>query len=401
MAKANFTVRAIEAVKPGRKLLFDTGVRGLGLLVTAKGTKTFFWQRRCNGKLEWHTLGNVEEVTIEAARTRASEINAAVARWKEGGCIGPAPVKPETNGLTVGKMLEDYFVFHVMAHAKNPGKAMARDKWLFDRHLSSLRERKVDSLTRGELRELHAKNGQEFGAVSANRAIELLRRVINWGIDAEHYDGANVAARVKLFPEFSRPRVAEKTELARLFAELEKESIDLKHFVWLALLTGARKSDILSMTWEALGHLPDRRWNVPESTKEGRPYVIPLSPRAVAILAERRKLANGSPFVFSGHGVSGHLIDLKRGWSRLLKRAGIKNLTQHDLRRTAASAMLKSGANIVTVGKTLGHAAGSSATAIYARAGTEDMIDAVNATEKALLTLAVVKSKKLLPKARA
>jgi integrase len=219
-----------------------------------------------------------------------------------------------------------------------------------------------------------------------------LKSVINWGIDTERYEGGNVATKIDMFPEYSRERVAQKTELARLFAELEPErepSRDLRDFVWLALTTGARKSDILSMKWDDLA-LADNRWTVPSTTKSGKPYEVALPPRAVEILKDRIRRQNGdaSEWVFPSRGASGHLVDLKGAWNKLLERAEIKNLRQHDLRRTLASFQLKKGATMPVIGKTLGHAAGSSATAIYARPDFELMEKSVRAATNAMLALA-------------
>jgi integrase len=76
---------------------------------------------------------------------------------------------------------------------------------------------------------------------------------------------------------------------------------------------------------------------------------------------------------FPSRSVSGYLVDLKGAWEKLLERAEIKNLRLHDLRRTLASFQLKKGATMPVIGKTLGHAAGSSATAVYARPDFELM----------------------------
>ena len=116
-----------------------------------------------------------------------------------------------------------------------------------------------------------------------------------------------------------------------------------------------------------------------------------LPPRSVEILKERARRQSKEgicEWVFPSRGVSGHLVDLKGAWKKLLERAEIKNLRQHDLRRTLASFQLKNGATMPVIGKSLGHAAGSSATAIYARPDFEMIEKSVKAATNAMIALA-------------
>ena len=83
----------------------------------------------------------------------------------------------------------------------------------------------------------------------------------------------------------SRERFLSGDELAHLFRAMKRPKNrirDLVDFVKLALWTGARRSDVLSMKWEDLA-LVDNTWRVPMS-KGGKPYLLPLVPEAVQIL---------------------------------------------------------------------------------------------------------------------
>lgn len=63
--------------------------------------------------------------------------------------------------------------------------------------------------------------------------------------------------------------------------------------------------------------------------------------------------------VFPGTGRGRYLSEYKRGaanwWSRAITTAGIPSLTMHDLRHTAASIAISSGANVKAVQRMLGH----------------------------------------------
>ena len=73
-----------------------------------------------------------------------------------------------------------------------------------------------------------------------------------------------------------------------------------------------------------------------------------------------------SGFVFPGGTRSGHMWNPKKGWRRVLDRAGIADLRIHDLRRSLGSWQAKTGASLAIIGKSLGHKT-ASATMIYAR----------------------------------
>jgi integrase len=384
MSRVNFTQRFLDAVKKpqsGRILLHDATVRGLGILVQATGTKSFFWARRTNGRLVWHTIGSCADVTLDQARSRASEINAEIAKWKEGGYVGPLPVGAPQGVPTVSGIFEDFSTLFLARKSKDSGKSA---RWQFGKYLSSLGQKKLSSVTRAEVRDLHARLAEKHGKVTANRAVQLLRRMINWAIRTDRFSGENVATKIELHTETKRKRFVQPDELPRLFAALKKDpSRDIRDYVALALWTGARKSDVLSMRWADVS-LDDNRWRVPESTKTGESYDIALTPEAVEILARRFTQQTSAVWVFPSRGITGHVVDLKGAWKKLLSRAKIANLTQHDLRRTLGSYQAAAGASLTVIGKSLGHKS-IQATAIYAQLNLDPVRESVMTATRAMI----------------
>ncbi|MFP3034970.1 MAG: site-specific integrase, partial [Candidatus Tisiphia sp.] len=101
-------------------------------------------------------------------------------------------------------------------------------------------------------------------------------------------------------------------------------------------------------------------------TKNGKPHSLPLLDQALEILKARKEQST-SKWVFpSETSISGHLQEPKKAWSRICKKAGIKNLRIHDLRRTIPSWMAMTGANQYVIGQLLNHMDPRS-TAVYAR----------------------------------
>jgi len=100
-------VRGLKAPSHGRSIYWDREVRGLGIVVFATGTATYYWSRRVNKNLERHTIGSTGSVTLEYARRRAAEINTAVAKWQETGMVGRCPVGNSMAGtLTLQALFE-------------------------------------------------------------------------------------------------------------------------------------------------------------------------------------------------------------------------------------------------------------------------------------------------------
>lgn len=89
-------------------------------------------------------------------------------------------------------------------------------------------------------------------------------------------------------------------------------------------------------------------------------------------------------WVFEGPGVTGHLMEPKAGWKRILDRASIKDLRLHDLRRTLGSWQAATGANSFMIGRSLGHKS-SQSTAVYARLNIDPVRDSVEKATQAML----------------
>src|SRR5439155_7000503 len=182
----------------------------------------------------------------------------------------------------------------------------------------------------------------------------------------------------------SRDRFLQSDELPRFLQALAAEPNDVvRDYVMLSLLTGARRDNVLSMRWKEVS-LPRAEWRIP-LTKDGTPQTIPLMAEAVIILERRKQAAavNGI-FVFPGAGKTGHLVEPKGGWRRILSRAGIEDLRIHDLRRSLGSWQAKTGASLAIIGKSLNHK-NTQTTAIYARLDLDPVRDAMERATNAML----------------
>ena len=127
------------------------------------------------------------------------------------------------------------------------------------------------------------------------------------------------------------------------------------------MLTGCRKSEILTLRWEDVD-LAANELRLGDS-KTG-PRAVPLSPAAAGVLSDLPRVS-GNSWVIPGHKPGTHITNLDKPWRIVRTRAGLKEVRLHDLRHSYASRALALGEGLPTIGKLLGHRKVSS-TARYA-----------------------------------
>jgi len=346
----------------------------LSLAVSAGGTKSVVVQRRVDGKPRRHVLGRFPDMTIEQARRQAGNLNLEIA-------AGQNPyerTRPEREGLTLAKFFDEY----LERHAKPHKRSWQQDADMFRLYAQALASIRLARVTRRMVSQLHVELGAERGHRTANRVLQLLRIVFRKAIEWDCYEGENPATGVRRFPEYQRERFLLPDELpkfaAALVADAEERGDRTWHdFFWLALYTGARRSNLLSMRWEDID-LEHRTWTIPATrTKTRRVYRVPLSNPARIILEQRREFVPADkPWVFPSWGSSGHVHEPKFAWERIRRRSGLLDLRIHDLRRTLGSWQAAAGTSLPIIGRSLGHSSPAS-TAIYARMTDDPVMEAV------------------------
>jgi len=365
----------------GQRFIRDDALPGFALRVTP-GSKSFVMEKWIDGRTRRITLGRYGAITTEQARTLAMQKAGDIARGEN-----PAELrKLRRQGLTFQELETLYLERHA-AHKKS----RSNDVTNLDRHLAYLRPRRLTAISRADIATLHADLGQHHSC-NANRTVALLRCMFNLAADWGLYEGENPAGRIKMFKEVSRDRFVTPDELPRLFAAIQAEANPyVRGAVFLCLLTGARRNEVLQMQWTDLD-LTQAVWRIPE-TKAGRPHLIPLPGAVLAELAKLPKLA-GTPYVFCGRWGRGHLVNIAKPWRAIRTRAKLTDVRLHDLRRTLASWMVAAGNSLPIIGKTLNHSQPST-TAIYARLDVGPVRAALEANaEKMLAVVAAAQPRK-------
>jgi integrase len=429
----NFTKTSIQALKAPpagkRSTYHDTKIPGLQLRVTPAGVKTFSVFRRVKGGgPERITVGIFSEhggTTVEKARKRAAQINSAI----EGGANPAAAKRAHKSEMIFAELFAEY----LERHAKPEKRSWREDEAKYNLHVAkSLGPKKLSAIGRNEIATIHSTVSAQAKPVTANRVLALISSVFGWAVDAGRWE-ANPALGIRRNKEQSRDRFLQAHELPRFYAALAAErNATIRDYFLVSLLTGARRSNVLSMKWTEIDF--DRaEWRIPR-TKNEDPATIPLTPEAMAILEERRP-GTTSVYVFPGGGRSGHLIEPKNGWRRIFDRDELTQLAAliratgrpfdigqgedlgeslararrdarrlrldtsktrildvriHDLRRTLGSWQARTGASLSIIGKSLSHKSVQT-TAIYSRLDIDPVRESVERATSAMLVAAGVK----------
>lgn len=442
--KFKFTQARIDkiplTIDTAQEIYWDSSLPCFGLKV-GKKKKSYFVQRKKDGKSTSVTVGSASEFTLEIARENAKQILIDI---RSG--INPHEVARmnKANDITFHELFQRY-----MNEYSKPQKISWKyDEREINKFLPHWFKRKISTIQKSEIIDLLQKIAKNNGTYQSNRILERISSMFNRAIDKWDWTGINPAQGIKKYPEKTRERFLQPHEISTFFNALEKEeNAAVKDYLLMSLLTGARKTNVLEMRWNDLD-LEFDRWRIPR-TKNGDPLDLPLVQEAKEILNSRkndmeakraRAFQEGkkinTEWVFEGDGKKGHLADPAKAWKRIRQLAtieiwkqdqmlsefiekietdirsennykftsnklvkkikekakkeninlpiGLLDLRIHDIRRTLGSYQAITGSSISIIGKTLGHK-NLKSTEIYARLHIDPVRESMEKATSAIL----------------
>jgi integrase len=285
--------------------------------------------------------------------------------------------------------LADYFQKWIESQHHLKYSTVKSYKQLFEKNLSTLAPLPMDTITRGQLKDLlNEKHKAGLARNTVRNITRLISNVLNHAVE-DGLIAANPTPRLKTIR--GKKQKEEINPLTREEARLFLETIE-KNFPWYypfflcALRTGMRLGELLALEWGDLdfhkGFIEVRRsysltGKRTTSTKTGKIRRVDMSPQLSLILrtlqAERRRLA-----LERRQGAMPDIVFIRREWQRInsfnlrdrvfhraLSKAGLRRIRMHDLRHTFASLLIQNNESLVYVKDQLGHSSIRTTVDIY------------------------------------
>ena len=307
------------------------------------------------------TLGDTQRLSLSEARALGFAVKKIVAEGKDPALVFKKGV------VATCPTYSEFIEKHYLPHIKSYKRCVTADLTLLNNHLlPSFGVYRMNQISRYQIVEfLQSKVSAGYKPGYCNRFLVLLGFCFNLAMKWE-VPGVikNPVKGVDLLKDSKKTeRYLQSGEILALLSALQ-ESVNplLKYFVPLALLTGARKRELLDARWSDID-FEKRTWHIP-MTKSGRPLYIPLTAEAISLLLSLRSHLPGLlekpvqgelEWVFPNLKTNKPFNSIYNSWNTARIKAGLANLRIHDLRHSFASALVNQGIPIYDVQKLLGH----------------------------------------------
>lgn len=251
---------------------------------------------------------------------------------------------------TVRDLLQLYqqeYLPHKAAHTQTQARSM------YKRILNDLGALRLDHLTPDVLRAWRDKLAKTYSPGTVRAYAHVLSAPLTIAVRDYEWLPANPLRKVVLPPvPQGRERYLTREEGVTLLTECQaSRSPHVYLMVALALGTGARKDELLTLRWSMVD-LTNKLVRFPR-TKNGVRRPAPVTGLALRLLRERAEQGTPRGLVFPGKGATIATID--KGFKLAVKRARLGDFRFHDLRHTHASWLAMSGASTTEIAEILGH----------------------------------------------
>jgi integrase len=372
-----FTDRFLAALKveDGRKdrLVFDSACPGLGVRVTAKGTRAFIaqWTDPVTRRKVREPLGVWGAITIdqarEAARAKlgdvAKGVNPRVERERQ---RQEAERERAELSLTFEALVDEWAALHL---AQRRDRYRAEAVRAIKHAFPNLMGRPAAQITRADAVNALDKLVKAEKTAMAGRTLAYARAAFRWAekrgkVPGNPFQGLPISAGAN-----ARERVLSYGELRETWEAAETLGYPWGPFFRLAMLTLQRREEVAGMRWSEID-LDKRLWSLPGSRmKNGKPHDVYLSNATRAVLRDIQRV-EGCDLVLSTTGktpVSGFskaktALDAAIVKARAEAAAGVNGKLQplpewrtHDLRRSGVSILARLGFDSIVADKILAH----------------------------------------------
>ncbi len=374
----HLTKRIVAAAMPQERPyeLRDTAVRGLILRVQPSGYKAWIiqwaWGKR-------RTLGQCGHLSLDQARAHAAT---AMAEVIQQGLPSIAKAKPTS--CTLKGFLDQHYAPWVVGDIKTGERSLQIIRTAFPdllpRQLAAIDAGAIEHWWKARLAVNSVHTGKPVTKATLSRQFAALRSALSKAVEWKLLD-SNPLLRIRHKSAEGRTviRYLSPDEESRLRAVLiarDEAAVQsrvsgnvwralrklpplpliplggymdhLTPVVLLAMNTGLRRGELLSLTWADVDMGAKMLTVRAERAKSGRQRHVPLNAEALDVLLRWHGQCADIPVVFQPN-------DVKTAWVKLLEKAKISDCRFHDLRHHFASRLVTRGVDLNTVRELLGH----------------------------------------------
>ena len=150
--------------------------------------------------------------------------------------------------------------------------------------------RSVHEISKREVIELVSEITARGTPSAANKLLKVVKTFFGWCVGRAILDISPAKGLAAPARETARDRVLDDDELARIIVAARQIDGPYGGIVELLALTGQRREEVAQLTWDELD-LTSQTWTLPASrTKNGKPHIVHLSQRAIAVLMRMPRL---------------------------------------------------------------------------------------------------------------
>ena len=350
---------------------------GLTLRVGANGKRSWVLRFTSAGSPGNLGLGSYPAVSLQEARALAADRRAEIAEGQRptGARASAAARRPEPQEPTFRDVAERVIVLN--QHHWTAANVATWRSTLANHVYPHFGDRPISEVGRVDI--LNALTPIWIDRpVMATRVRQRVNTIMAYALDFEMVaTNPTPAAASKAFPQkhhqlehFGSRHWSEMPEILRAVNDSPSDPITKLAFEWL-VVTGVRKSEGVGARWEEFD-MEGAIWTVPAGRmKMRREHRVPLSSRALEVLAEARALTGkDAGLVFVGR----HRRELsKNTMNNLLDRAGLQDFTVHGIRSCLrVFAMEATSVSWAAGERALAHILGSQLVEAYTRS---DLLD--------------------------
>lgn len=267
--------------------------------------------------------------------------------------------------VSVGKIVDSY----IEENKKKPSHRTMVSSWKVAK--SHFENMNPEHISRDTCRKFIAKRQKDgIANETIRKEIGVVRAAVRW-------HSKMCPATFELPPASPpRERYLTKNEFKTLLGAMRHHH--LKIFTMLALSTAGRRTAVLELTWDRVDF--DRRiikLGKGDKTLKGR-AVVPMTDSLYKALMEAKEGATCEYVVEYG---GNKIITVGKGFRTAADSVGMKDVTPHTLRHTAAVWMAESGVSMDEIAQFLGHTNPSITYRVYARFSPEYLQKAAKALD--------------------